>query len=469
MLSFFSCKQEKKQLSNASINKLDKVAAYLQEISLEGFSGTVLVDYKGELFSKGYGENTQSLRIPNTEETVYDIGSITKQFTAAGILKLEMMGLIKLDSKLPSYFNHVPEDKKDITIHQLLTHSSGLIDWIGDDYDAISTEDFLKQSFTSDLLQAPGKKYHYSNVGYSLLALIIEKVSGQSYEGFLSEQLFIPAGMKLTGYSLPQWDSKTIATGYHNNKPMGKPNEQNWDGAQPYLHLKGNGGILSTVSDMYKWHQALLNNEILDASAKKKYYHPHIKEDESGSSFYGYGWAIFPTPRNTQLITHNGGNGIFFADFLRYLTEDITIILLSNKSSNHTERVAMQIAGVLLVDNFEPLLPSDIKENEIEEALIDDFVQDAFLAIRDGGPETWESLLQEYASEDFLNAAPMETHISFFSKFKERMQGGKLLGISVENDEIISDIQTPEETFRMILTLHPETENELKLDGILLN
>ncbi len=188
MLSFFSCKQEKKQLSNVSINKLDKVAAYLQEISLEGFSGTVLVDYKGELFSKGYGENTQSLRIPNTEETVYDIGSITKQFTAAGILKLEMMGLIKLDSKLPSYFNHVPEDKKDITIHQLLTHSSGLIDWIGDDYDAISTEDFLKQSFTSDLLQAPGKKYHYSNVGYSLLALIIEKVSGQSYEGFLSEQ-----------------------------------------------------------------------------------------------------------------------------------------------------------------------------------------------------------------------------------------------------------------------------------------
>ncbi|GAB5400539.1 MAG: hypothetical protein Aureis2KO_21240 [Aureisphaera sp.] len=444
---------------------MDKVSAYMQEITLEGFSGSILVNYKGDVFSNGYGMNNSEAGIANTAETVYDMGSITKQFTAAGILKLEMQGKLSVKNTLSSYFDNVPDDKKDITVHQLLTHSSGLIDGIGNDYDAISESEFKNQVFESDLLHKPGTKYYYSNAGYSLLSLIIEKVSGQSYEEYLSAQLFRPAGMGHTGYSKPDWNSQNIATGYHGEHALGKPNEQNWDGNVPYLHLKGNGGILSTVEDLYKWHTILLTDEVLDSSAKEKYYYPHIKEDDEGRSHYGYGWAIFPTPRNTQLITHNGGNGVFFADFLRYLSEDITIILMSNRSSAHTERVAMQIAGLLLVEDFNPLLPSEMKE-ELEDSQIDDFVMDTFLAIRDGKPEIWETLLEGNASEEFLNAAPMDTHIKYFEKFKKRMDNGKLVSIAVEDDQIISEVTTPQESLLFILTFLETDEGDIKLDGI---
>ncbi|MBX2827288.1 MAG: beta-lactamase family protein, partial [Flavobacteriaceae bacterium] len=273
-IASLSCKEQGKELSHVTDNKLANIAPYLQKISMEGFSGSVLINYKGALFTQGYGSNDERLGIPNSEETVYDIGSITKQFTGAGILKLEMMGKLSLENTLPDYFSNVPEDKKDITIHHLLTHSSGLIDGFGNDYDAISESDFLNHLWNTDLLHKVGSKYHYSNVGYSLLSLIIEKVSAQTYEKFLSEQLFLPAGMNQTGYSLPQWEPNAVATGYHNETALGKPNEQHWDGDEPYLHLKGNGGILSTVGDMYKWHQALVNNDILDAKAKEKYYYP---------------------------------------------------------------------------------------------------------------------------------------------------------------------------------------------------
>ncbi|MDC8006189.1 serine hydrolase [Aureisphaera galaxeae] len=460
-----SCQEKEKDLSQVSGSKLDRLAPYLQEISLQGFSGSVLVDYKGELFAKGYGSNNREASIPNTEETVYDIGSITKQFTAAGILKLEMMDKLSLGTTLSSYFENVPDDKKDITLHQLLSHSSGLIESVGNDYNAISETDFLNRVWGTDLLHASGSKYHYSNIGYSLLALILEKVSGQSYEQFLSEQLFKPAGMKHTGYSLPNWDPKTVAVGYQSDRALGRPNEQHWDGDEPYLHLKGNGGILSTVGDMYRWHQALLTDDLLNASAKEKYYHPHIKEDEDGRSHYGYGWVIVPTPRNTQLITHNGGNSVFFADMLRYLTEDITIILMSNSSSGHTERVAMQIAGLLLVEDFEPLLPEDM-ENELEESEIDDFVMDTFLAIRDGNPEMWESLLNEYASENFLNAVPMDTHFKYLEKIKKRLKDGKISGILVEDDEILTEVNTPTESLNLFLGFVETQQGELKLDGI---
>ncbi len=465
ILVCFSCQEKEKNTFQASDSKLDRVASYLDTISQEGFSGSVLVAYKGELLSEGYGESDRSKQVDNTVETVYDIGSITKQFTGAAILKLEMMEMLTLDKTLGDYFKEAPEDKKDITVHQLLTHSSGLIDWIGDDYDPISEADFVRLVLGSDLLHEPGSKHHYSNLGYSLLSLIIEKVSGQSYEQFLSEKLFQPAGMKHTGYSIPNWQGPTIAVGYRGESGMGKPNEQNWDGGEPYLHLKGNGGILSTVTDMYKWHQALLGDDILNEDAKKKFYHPHIKENASGNSSYGYGWAIFPTPRNTQLITHNGGNGIFFGDFLRYLSEDITIILLSNSASNHTERVAWQIAGTLLVDDFEPLMPSDMT-NEEEASRIDDFVLDAFLAIRDGNPETWETLLQAHASKEFLNAAPMETHLKFFEKFKKRLQKGEVVGIWIDDDEVISEVKTQTENLKLILGVIEDGENELKLEGI---
>ncbi len=338
------------QAQNESASTIvQKIDTYLASLEGPGFSGTILVAHKGQtIWSKGFQYANRETGLKNSPNTVFDIGSITKQFTAAGILKLEMQGKLSTEDKLADHLPGVPEKFEHISLHHLLTHSAGMPDAIGNDYAAITETEFVSQAFKNVKAGRIGKKYHYSNVGYSLLALVIEKVSQMSYEAYLKQHLFAPAGMMNTGYVLPNWNPEKIAIGYRGKKVWGKPTDKKWAGDGPYLHLKGNGGILSTVEDMYQWHLALESENILSKTAIKKFQHPHIKEDPSGRSFYGYGWAIFPTPRNTQLIAHNGGNGIFFADFWRYLSEDITIIVMTNNTNEHSESMASNIAGILL-------------------------------------------------------------------------------------------------------------------------
>ncbi len=326
-----------------------EIESFMSTAEKEGFSGTVLLGLNGrKIWSGGYGYADLDNRLRNSPETVFDIGSVTKQFTAAAILKLEMQGKLSTADKLSEYLDGVPDELAEVTLHHLLTHSAGMPGAIGGDYKSISTDDFISKAFKSVNNKRVGKAYHYSNVGYSLLAIIIEKVSGMGYEAFLREYLFLPADMHRTGYLLGEWGPTDIAVGYRGKNRWGKPTEKKWAEDGPYLHLKGNGGILSTVEDLYKWHLALLGDEMLSKEAKEKYYYRHIKEDPDGRSYYGYGWALFPTPRDTYLVAHNGGNGIFFADFWRYLSEEITIIVSSNKSGDISETIASEIAGIVI-------------------------------------------------------------------------------------------------------------------------
>ncbi len=327
----------------------EKISEYLEKMEETGFSGSVLVAHKGEvLLSGGYGYSDRAEQRENTAQTVFDIGSITKQFTAAAILKLEMMGKLSVQEKMSKYIDGVPADKQTITLHHLLTHSAGFSGAIGHDYVSIETAKFVQEAFAKPLLFEPGRQYEYSNVGYSLLGIIVEKLSGETYEAFLRKQLWLPAGMKHTGYQEASFGD--IAVGYQGKKRWGKPTEKEWASDGPYWHLKANGGVLSTVEDMYRWHQALLGDEILNAVAKAKYYQPHIEEGEGAGSYYAYGWAIFPTPRNTHLIAHNGGNGIFFADMWRYLEEDITVIFMTNEAKRKFEDIVPKIVKTILTE-----------------------------------------------------------------------------------------------------------------------
>ncbi len=460
---FMSCEKKPEKQNDISI----KIESYLQEMSKNGFFGSVLVAYKGQiLLSKGYGKSNIESQFDNSSQTVFDIGSITKQFTAAGILKLEMQGKLSVEDKITSFFENVPEDKQEITIHHLLTHSAGFPGGIGDDYEEISKKDFIDLAFQTPLKYKAGEKFNYSNVGYSLLTIIIEKVSKLSYENYLRENLFLPAKMKQTGYVLPKWTNNDIAIGYYtNNKAWGKPNEKNWSSEGPYLHLKGNGGILSTTEDMYNWHLALLGNDILSKTAKTKYYKQHIKEGDDAMSYYAYGWAIFPTPRNTNLIAHNGGNGIFYADFLRYLTEDITIILLSNKSSRSTEMIPNQIAGIILKPDFEPTISDHDTDDPIEEEVLNLFVDNVLNTLRNGEKESWENFISEKCTQEFIDMVPIEKHLSYFEKFKNRLKNGKIEGIEMQNDEILLQIKTKDDEFTLVI-IAVQSKGELLLGGL---
>jgi len=357
---FTSCSQVKKD--NDIVKRIDR---YLAELEKIGFYGSVLVEMNGDkIISKGYGFSNKERQIKNSFNTIYDIGSITKQFTATAILKLEMQGKLSTEDNLSKFFNNVPIDKENITIHDLLRHQSGLTSSVGEDYEIINREEFLNKVYSSPLRFEVGTGFSYSNIGYSLLTMIIEKISGQTYETYLYNNLWKPAEMEMTGYTRPAFDTNLIAVGYFNDKRVwGKPTHKKWDITAPYWNLKGNGGILSTTGDLYKWHQALMTDNILSKEAKEKLYHPKLRNGENENSIYAYGWDVSRTGRNTIQVWHNGTNHIFYADFLSYIDEDITLIMLSNKSHPNFDRLNFEIAKIIFTRDYMPIIP--VEDNEI--------------------------------------------------------------------------------------------------------
>ena len=337
---------------------IKRIEDYLSKMDKIGYSGSVLVAVNGKpVVSKGFGFSDGDRKLQNSPNTVSDIGSITKQFTAAAILKLEMQGKLSTDDKITKYFQNVPPDKADITVHQLLRHSAGLPGGVGGDYDKITEGEFIAKVLNSPLRSPIGTRFGYSNIGYSLLALIIEKVSGRSYEQYLYEDLWKPAGMEMTGYSRPRFDKNLITVGYRGDERWGKPTEKEWDGDAPYLHLKGNGGILSTTGDLLKWDQALLSDKILSVEAKKKYYHPALREDETGKSYYAYGWDVTRTDRGTRRVWHNGANRVFYADLYRFIDEGVTIILMTNRWQSSFNGTGRAISKIIFEPGYEPVMP----------------------------------------------------------------------------------------------------------------
>lgn len=312
-----------------------KLDEYMTKKAETGFSGVLLVAKDGNVvIAKGYGLANREKRIPFTSETVIDIGSITKQFTGAAIAGLEAQGKLSVNDALAKYFEDVPDDKAQITLFHLLTHSAGLKSDFGGDYEPATREWIAQQALQSKLLFTPGEGHRYSNSGFSLLAAVIEKVSGQSYEAYLSKQIWLPAGMHHTGNRLVQWPDETVAHGYRSATDWGTPLDKKWAEDGPYWNLRGNGGVLSTVWDLYRWHQALLSDRVLSKEAKAKVFSRRVKEGPKSDSWYSYGWVLTDSSRGTKVIQHNGGNGVFYADFIRYVDEDLVIIAASNRSED---------------------------------------------------------------------------------------------------------------------------------------
>lgn len=333
---------------------------YLQRLEKLGFAGVVLIARNGTpLLAEGYGPADRERKVPWTPATVSCTGSITKQFTAAAILKIAEQKRLRLDDPLTTHFESVPDDKRAITLHQLLTHSSGIVDLAGaGDWDPIGRDEFVSRIFAQPLAFQPGTGYRYSNAGYSLLGAILEKLSGVSYERHMRERLFIPHALYETGYILPQWGEGRLAQGYrdaqHWGTTLGRPMAE--DG--PYWVLRANGGIHTTAWDMLRWTKALLEGRVLSEASRKLLWEPHVREAPDAEEFYGYGWAI-QQHGGAKVVTHNGSNGVFFAD-LALLPESGTVIyLMTNVSSGngYVQRILEQIGYRLLAGRAYPDVP----------------------------------------------------------------------------------------------------------------
>jgi CubicO group peptidase (beta-lactamase class C family) len=343
---------QKEYQTSTLYTKIDK---YLEAGSKNGFAGAIAVIKNGEIvINEGYGFANKKTKLLNNPKTIFDIGSNTKQFTATAIMKLFEMGKLQLTDPLKLYFKNLPNDKKHITIHQLLTHTSGLEDAIGRDFDKISQDEFFKKVFSSKLLTKPGNQYSYSNIGYSVLGRIIELVSQEEYEVFLNKHFFTPAGMKQTGYLLPKWDSTQISRSYNRGILEGEsPTIKYQKNKNIGWHLKANGGINSTQNDMILWYKALKSYKIISKNSFKKMSTAYAEYPNSKLS-YGYGWTVKTLEGNNKRIAHNGSNGAYSHSIIWYPEKDIYIVYVTNANSEKVEFVAYVIAKMIMNETYAP-------------------------------------------------------------------------------------------------------------------
>lgn len=304
----------------------------------EGSSGVVAAALDGRRIGcQGWGVADRRTGAAVGCDTVFDVMSMTKQFTAAAIVKLEMEGRLRTDDLLSRFVPEVPRDKREITLRHLLTHTAGLVGSLGGDYEPLSRAELVDGALASPLRSAPGVRYHYSNVGYSLLAVVVEEASGETFEHYLAEHLFDPAGMERTGYVLPDWDESRVAVEYDAaGLSQGRPTDHAWAEDGPYWNLRGNGGMLSTAEDMLSWHLALDGDEVLDDDAKAALFRPRVLEEPGGDTRYAYGWVVLDTPLG-RVSWHNGGNSWSYGEIARVADHGASVFWVTNQRRSEAD------------------------------------------------------------------------------------------------------------------------------------
>jgi CubicO group peptidase (beta-lactamase class C family) len=331
-------------------------------IKTNGAGAAVLIARDGKiLFKHGYGLADVSNNVPVTPETKFRIGSITKQFTAAAILKLQEAGKLSVEDKLSKYIADFPRGD-EVRLHHLLTHTSGI-------HSYTSKPDFMetvtKPVKTVDLIESfkndpydfdPGKKWLYDNSGYFLLGYIIEKVSGQGYGEFLRQKFFAPLGMTNTGVHQAGTPLEHEALGYQFDKDEQFTRALNWDMSR----AGGAGALYSTVEDLYRWNEAIFNGKVLKESSLKAAFTP-VKTQENNDdpidSGYGYGWGVSRL-RGTKEISHGGGLQGFSSFLLRLPEKNFTVVVLANALPGapgvEPGNMAHQLAEIYLGENLDP-------------------------------------------------------------------------------------------------------------------
>ncbi len=337
----------------AADTELKKLAAKIDEymqaaVKNDQFSGSILVAQKGApIISKGYRLANYELKVPNTPQTTFTLASITKQFTGVAIMKLQEQRWLKVSDKICKYLDNCPVAWQAITIHQLLTHTSGienfssLPDW--DEEIAVqptSREGFVDVFRDLPLEFSPGEKFEYSNSGYYLLGLIVEGATGQSYEDYLQRYIFTPLGMKNTGLVNPRSLQPNRASGY------------DWSGNyfvhpdyEDLTHAFSNGGIYSTTEDLLLWDKALYGEQVVSKQSLEKIFTP-FKEG------YGYGWNI-NEKFGRKHVGHSGSLMGFSTYLSRFPAEQISIIILSNSDRTSATKVANNLAAIVFDQDYE--------------------------------------------------------------------------------------------------------------------
>jgi CubicO group peptidase (beta-lactamase class C family) len=332
----------------------------MQKQRIPGLSLAVVKD--GQIIlAKGYGFANVEHQAPVKPETIFQSGSVGKQFTATALMMLVEEGKLSLDDKITKYFTTAPESWQQITVRHLLTHTAGTTDYPADfDFRRDYTEDeLLQRAQTIPLAFQAGDKWSYSNLGYVLLGILIHKVSGKFYGDFLQERIFRPLGMT-TACIISEADIvPNRAAGYRLVK--GGLKNQNW--VSPSLNTTADGALYLTVHDMAKWDAALYTEKLLKRSTLEQMWTP-VKLNNGKSEKYGFGWSLNEV-RGHRIIEHGGSWQGFKAQISRYVDDKLTVILFANLIQANQGKIAQGVAAIYNPE-LAPIPPKAIEDKEPE-------------------------------------------------------------------------------------------------------
>ena len=301
------------------------------------FSGTIVAERGGKvLVEKSYGSAVEEWRIPNSPETKFEIASLSKQFTAAVILQLADAGKLNVEDPIDKYYPEAPASWKGMTLHHLLTHTSGLPENEWEHFykgkcTTYSTEEQVKTFRGRPLGFPPGSAWKYRNTEYYLLAYIIEKLSGESYAHYLAHHIFEPLKMTHSGFATMAAVVPQMSEGY-SREGSSLVRREYFDRSME----TGAGGIYTTVEDMLLWNKGLDSPGILSARSLELMFAPHPPGN------YGYGWFVEDSPR--RKIYHEGGDPGFAAFEARYPDQHVVIVVLANEDDSPVRDIANAIA-----------------------------------------------------------------------------------------------------------------------------
>ena len=334
------------------------VAAEMRWQRIPGLSLAVVRDGRVVL-ARGYGMANLEHQVPVKPETIFQSGSVGKQFTATLVMMLVEEGKIGLDDPITRYFPDGPEAWKAITVRHLLTHTGGTTDYPDDfDFRRDYTEDeLLKRAAGIPLAFTPGDRWSYSNLGYLMLGVLIHKVSGKFYGDLLDERIFTPLGMETARVITEADIVPNRAAGYQLDK--GEIKNQDW--VAPTINTTADGSLYLTALDMAKWDAALYSERLLKRTSLEQMWTP-VRLNSGKTEPYGFGWR-FDEMKGQRIIEHGGAWQGFTSFIARYPAQRLTVIVFTNLSGADPGRVAHRVAG-LYDPQFVPVAVAAIEDKE---------------------------------------------------------------------------------------------------------
>lgn len=332
-------------VSSARADQIDDyVTAKMRRQHIPGLSLVVLKDGK-PVKVKGYGVSNLELGTPATPESIYMIGSISKQFIAAGIMFLHKEGKVGLDDSIRKYLPDAPETWQPITVRHALTHTGGLTTKaLIPGFDPVkpqSNADLIKASYTVPLASKPGEKYAYSNLGYYVLAEIIQRAAQKPWPQYVHERIFAPLGMNATRTTTLEDLVPHRVDGY--DWVEGK-----YRHGGTLIGVSTSGAFLSSVQDLAKWDAALYSDKLFTQQEREMMWTP-VKLNDGSEKPYGFGWVVGKVGKHRH-VRHAGTMIGFRAEMTRFVDDRLTVIVLTNAGQAVPEQIALGVAALYIPD-----------------------------------------------------------------------------------------------------------------------